>query len=101
MKILSTHQIFVANYITGRVEIFSETGEFLYQLGVRQLTGPCGIAIHGDSINMSFWVDHTVNKLSLTEVYRVRRIGGEGSNNGQFLYPTQVSSQLIPLVVSS
>ena len=29
-----THQIFVADYSNGRIEIFSETGEFLYQLGV-------------------------------------------------------------------
>ena len=35
-----THQIFVANYGNDRVEIFSETGEFLYQLDVRQLSLP-------------------------------------------------------------
>ena len=42
-----THQIFVANYINDRVEIFSEMGEFISQLGVRQLSYPYGIAIHG------------------------------------------------------
>ena len=40
-----THQIFVANEFNHSVEIFSETGEFLYQLGVGQLPGPHGIAI--------------------------------------------------------
>ena len=41
-----THQIFVANYLNGRVEIFSETGEFFHQLGIGELSRPWGIAIH-------------------------------------------------------
>ena len=45
-----THQIFVANQLNDRVEIFSETGEFLNQLGVGQLSDPWGIATHGDSL---------------------------------------------------
>ena len=44
-----THQIFVANYVNDRVEIFSETGEFISQL-VGQLSNPCGITIQGDSL---------------------------------------------------
>ena len=89
-----THQIFVANQFCDRVEIFSETGEFLYQLGVRQLSFPRGIAIHGDSVYVSCWVDNTVCKFSLTEMCLARRIGGEGSNNGQFrcLIPHLLSS---------
>ena len=35
-----THQIFVANYNNQRVEIFSETGEYICQLGVGQLYNP-------------------------------------------------------------
>ena len=35
-----THQIFVANGNNDRVEIFSETGEFLSQLGVGQPSDP-------------------------------------------------------------
>ena len=38
-----THQIFVANYGNDRVEIFSETGEFISQLGVGELSYPYGI----------------------------------------------------------
>ena len=48
-----THQIFVTNSSNDRVEIFSETGEFLYQLGVGQLRNPLGIATHGDSVYVS------------------------------------------------
>ena len=55
-----THQIFVTNYNSDRVEIFSEMGEFISQLGVGQLSKPSGIAIHGDSLYVSCQSDHTV-----------------------------------------
>ena len=93
-----THQIFVANYLNDRVEIFSETGEFFHQLGVGQLSRPYGIAIHGDSVYVSCYGDHTVSKFSLTELCRVRRIGGEGLNNGQFDCPCQLTTDSIGCV---
>ena len=92
-----THQIFVANYENHRVEIFSETGEFVSQLGVGQLYKPWGIAIHGDSVYISC-LDHTVNKFSLIEMCHVRRIGSEGSNNGQFDLPRQLTTDSISRV---
>ena len=90
-----THQIFVANCLNDRVEIFSETGEFFHQLGVEQLSGPYGIAIHGDSVYVSCYGDHTVSKFSLTELCLVRRIGGKGSDNGQFKSPHQLTTDPI------
>ena len=90
-----TNQIFVANGNNDRVEIFSETGEFLYQLGVGQLSDPWGIAIHGDSVYVSCGGDYTVSKFSLTEMCLVRRIGGRGSNNGQFYNPRQLTTDPI------
>ena len=71
----TTNQIFVANNHNFRVEIFSETGEYLYHLGAGQLTRPYGIAIYGESIYVSCG-DDTVNKLSLTDMSLVRKIGG-------------------------
>ena len=94
-----THQIFVVNRSNDRVEIFSESGEFLYLLGVGQLSDPRGIVIHGDSVYVSCWRDHTVSKFSLTEMCLVRRIGGRGSNNGQFKYPCQLTTDLIGRVI--
>ena len=90
-----THQIFVANYLNARVEIFSETGEFINQLGVGQLYNPYGIATHGNSVYVSCCDDHTVSKFSLTEMCHVKRIGGEGSNNGQFNDPSQLTTDPI------
>ena len=87
-----THQIFVAIYSNDRIEIFSETGEYLYQLGVGQLSRPFGIAIHGDGVFISCWGDHTVSKFSMTEMCLIRRIGGRGLNNGQFNHPSQITT---------
>ena len=89
-----THHIFVANTSNHRVDIFSETGEFLHQLGVGQLSSPYGIATHGDSVYVSCR-DYTISKISLTELCRVRRIGGYGSNNGQFNGPSQLTTDPI------
>ena len=60
-----THQIFIANFGNHRLEIFSESGEFFNHLGVRQLSYPNGIAIHGNSLYISCGGGHTVSKFSL------------------------------------
>ena len=90
-----TYQIFVADWKNDRVEIFSETGEFLNQLGVGQLPFPWGMATHRDTLYVSCEGDETVSKFSLTEMCRVRRIGGKGSNNGQFNCPGQLTTDPI------
>ena len=90
-----THQIFVVNSENFRVEIFSETGEFISHLDAGELSGAWGIAIHGDSLYVSCCEDHTVCKFSLSEMYLVRRIGGEGSDSEQFSYPRQLTTDPI------
>ncbi|KAI6661226.1 hypothetical protein LOD99_10097 [Oopsacas minuta] len=90
-----THQIFVANFGNKRVEIFSDTGEYLNQLGVGQLNMPWGIAIHRENVYVSCWRDGTINQFTLTDMSIVRKIGGEGPNNGQFNYPRQLTTDPI------
>ena len=89
-----TNQIFVASCSNRRVEIISVTGEFFHHLSLRRRSEPWGIAIHGDSVYVSCW-DHTVSKFSLTEFCLVRRIGGKGSDNGQFSDPHQLTTDPI------
>ena len=62
----ATNQIFVANYNNNRIEIFSETGEYLNQLG--ELHNPYGIAIHENSLFVSSFWSHTISKYSLTDL---------------------------------
>ena len=90
-----THQIFVANRYNDRVEIFSESGEFFHQLDVGQLSYPYGIATHGDSVYVSCYGDDTVSKFSLTELGRIRTIGGLGSNDRQFFNLRQLTTDPI------
>ena len=92
-----THQIFITD-MDNHIGIFSETGEFICQLGAGQLIKPSGITVHGDSLYVSCFGDDTVSKFSLTEMCRVRRIGGQGSNNGQFNYPRQLTTDPIGCV---
>ncbi|KAI6645672.1 hypothetical protein LOD99_12935 [Oopsacas minuta] len=88
-----THQIFVANH--NGVEIFSDTGEYLNQLGVGEMIHPWGIAIYGENVYVSCLGDSTVNQFTLTDMSLVRKIGGEGSNNGQFNHPRQLTTDPI------
>ena len=90
-----THQIFVCNFWKDRVEIFSETGEYVSMMGVGELLDPYGITMHGDSVYVSCWGDHTVSKFSLTKMCHVRRIGGIGSSNGHFNFPRQLTTDSI------
>ena len=70
-------------------DVFPETGEYLNQLR-RGLTGPHGIAIHENSLFVSsIW---RISKYSLTDFSLVKQIGGKGSNNGEFKYPTQLTT---------
>ena len=89
----TTHQIFLVTRSCG-VRVFSETGEFIYQLGVGRLKYPYGIAIHRDSVYVSCQ-DHTVSKFSLIDMSFVVKVGGRGSGNGQFDYPSQLTTDTI------
>ena len=90
----ATHHILVANCYSNRVEIFSETGEYIYQLGVGELSRPWSIAIHGNSVYVCCW-GNTISKFSLSDMRIVKKIGGMGSNNGQFRSPRKITTDPI------
>ena len=89
----ATNQIFVANCDNSRIEIFSETGDYLNHLGRGELDSPWGIAIHENSlfVSSSCFI-HTISKYSLTDFSLVKEIGREGSNNGEFNNPRQLTT---------
>ena len=88
----ATNHIFVANGNNNRIDIFSETGDCLSQLGVGQLVTPWGIAIHENSLFVSGFWQHAISKFSLTDFSLVRQIGSGGSGNGDFQYPRQLAT---------
>ena len=61
------------------------------------MSDPYGIAIDGDIVYVSCW-DHTVSKFSLTSMSLVRKIGSRGSNNEQFNFPSQLTTDNIGCV---
>ena len=86
----ATNQIFVVNGSNNRIEIFSENGEYLNQLG--DLHYPYGIAIHENSLFVSCYWGHKISKYSLTDFSLIKQIGERGSNNGEFKYPRQLTT---------
>ena len=46
-------QIVVANYVNNRIDVFSETGEYICQLAVGYRTISYDVALHGDSVYLS------------------------------------------------
>ena len=88
----ATNQIFVANWDNHRIEIFSDTGEYLNQLGRGELHNPWGITIHENSLFVSCFWRHTISKYSLTDFSLVKEIGRMGSNNGEFKHPRQLTT---------
>ena len=89
----TTHQIFVVTQDFG-IRVFSEAGEFLYQLDVEGLFCPLGITIHKDIIYVCCG-DHTVSKISLIDMSLVRKIGYSGSDDEQFFSPTGITTDPI------
>ena len=88
----ATKQIFVANFHNHRIEIFSETGEYLNQLSDGQLATPWGIAIHGNSLYVSSFISDSISKYTLTDFSLVKRVRRMGSNNGEFNCPLQLTT---------
>ena len=78
-----THQIFVANNGNDRVDIFSETGEFISQLGDGQLFRPYGIIL-SDPKSRSIRVFSPEGNL-------IHTIGREGPQQGMLALPYGVA----------
>ena len=76
---------------TGRVSIFSESGEFINSFGQEYMRIPYGIAIHGNYVYVS---DNAYDKVLQfeqgTNISLVKRVGGQGFKDGKFNQPSQI-----------
>ena len=76
---------------SGRVSIFSESGEFIASFGQKYLNSPLGIAIHGNYVYVSDLTTHRVFQFEQgTNIHLVRSVGGLGSEDGMFKYPREI-----------
>ena len=83
--------IYVADIFNKRIQIFSETGDHLYQFGHRHLIQPCGILIHQDSIYVTDINQHAIFLFKLPDLTMVKRVGKRGSGNEEFDSPRQLA----------
>ena len=83
--------IYVANVYNKRIQIFSETGDYINQFGHRHLKEPWGILIHHDHIYVTDTNQHAIFLFKLPDLTMVKRVGKRGSGNEEFYYPKQLA----------
>ena len=84
-----TGHIYVADGNNRRIQIFSETGDFLTAFGQRHLTNPWGVLVNQNSIYVTDWGLHAVLLFKRHDLTLLKEIGKKGSGNVEFSYPRQ------------
>ena len=88
----NTNLIYVAEGVSCRISIFSETGEFLNTFTIQDMRWPWGIAIHRDNLYVTDTGVHAVFQFKIEADMRlVAKVGSRGSGMGLFNYPRGLS----------
>ena len=88
----NTNLIYVAEWGSCRISIFSETGEFLNTFTNQDMREPWGIAIHRDNLYVTDTGVHAVFQFKIEADMRlVASLRSEGSGMGQFDNPHGLS----------
>ena len=88
----NTDLIYVAEWGSCRISIFSETGEFLNTFTNQDMRRPFGIAIHRDNLYVTDAGVHAVFQFKIEAGMRlVAKFGSERSGMGQFDFPLGLS----------
>ena len=88
----NTNHIYVTEKYPARVSVFSESGEFLNTFTHEHMEYPEGIAIHLNNVYITDYGVHGVFQFKIESDMRlVARLGGEGSEDGKFNYPYQLT----------
>ena len=86
-----TGHIYVADLSNNRIQIFSQTGEYLNHFGGPHLKWPWGILFHRDSIYITDVGHHAIFLFTLSDLTMKKRFGKKGSGNEDFTCPKQVA----------
>ena len=83
----------IGGTLSGRISVFSETGDFLNIFSHKGMTFPCGIALHRDNIYVTGTISHTMFHFKMKQQIRhVTTFGsGEGSSDQQLNGPRRVT----------
>ena len=83
--------IYVAEWGNGRIQIFSETGEYLNKFRHEHLKYPWGILIHLDSIYVTDSHYNAIFLFRLSDLSMIKQVGKKGSGSEEFISPRQLA----------
>ena len=86
-----TGRIYVVDSYNHRIQVFSETGDYVNQFGNQHLSGPWGILIHEDSVYVTDYWSHALFLFSRRDLSLVKRAGKKGSGKEEFNFPRQLA----------
>ncbi|KAI6658089.1 PEP-CTERM domain protein [Oopsacas minuta] len=81
--------IYVADQYNNRIQIFSQSGDYLNHFGNQHLKEPWGILIHEDNIYVTDIEHHAIFLFKLPDLTMIKRVGKEGSGSEEFNNPRQ------------
>jgi DNA-binding beta-propeller fold protein YncE len=85
--VASDDVVFVAENGNGRVQVLTPRLDFLAFVGVGQLVGPVGVCADDDVIVVSEHSAHRVSVFNRCDGALARRVGCQGSGDGQLYFP--------------
>ena len=88
---LKSGNIYVADMQNHRIQIFSQTGDYLNQFTHQHLNSPCGILIHQDNIYVTDWAYDAIFLFKLPNLTMIKRMGKGGSGKEEFSVPRQLA----------
>ena len=82
---------YVADWSNHRIQIFSQTGDYLNQFSHQHLIKPHGILIHQDNIYVTETFYHAIFLFKLSDLTMIKRVGKRGSGNEEFYFPNKLA----------
>ena len=84
-----TGNIYVADFINDRVQVFDSNGKYLYKFGDK-MSLPYSITIHQDRVFVVQYSSHCVLVYELNGTF-IKQLGSYGSGESQFKYPRGIA----------
>ena len=88
---LKSGNIYVADMENHRIQIFSQSGDYLNQFRHQHLNSPCGILIHLNNIYVTDRAYHAIFLFKLPDLTMRKWVGKGGSGNEEFSVPRQLA----------
>ena len=85
-----TGHIYIADNHNNRIQIFSETGQYIHHFGENSFQ-PCGILVYNNSVYVTDWMNQAVSQFRLPEMKLIKRVGHLGAGREEFTLPRQLA----------